>query len=101
MRRLLVNRWRCQFERPSVIRAIRRKIRVSIASDRTVLVDLEGTGINQPQAIEIMAGWDATAVKACGCNHTLPYPLPADVRIGVVQADRRGDGGHRYRRPRP
>ena len=47
-----------------------------------------------------MEGWDAATVKACGCIHTLPHPLPEDVRIGLVQADRRGDGGHRYRRPR-
>lgn len=83
-----------------MIRAIRRKIRGSIVADKTVLVDLEGTGVSGSQAAAIMEGWDAATVKACGCIHTLPHPLPEDVRIGLVQADRRGDGDHRDRRNR-
>jgi hypothetical protein len=80
------------------IERIRRTIRGSIVADKTVLVDLEGTGITAPQAAAIMAGWDAAAVKACGCNHTLPYPLPEDVRIGVIQSDQSGTSDRRRRR---
>src|SRR6202021_2419652 len=66
VRRLELNRWRGQFDRPEVIRTIRRKIRGTIASERTVLVDLEGAGITQEQAAEIMVGWSDREVKFCG-----------------------------------
>ena len=79
MRRLELNRWRGQFDRPEVIRTIRRKIRGTIASERTVLVDLEGAGITQEQAAEIMVGWSDREVKFCGCIHSLPVALPAEV----------------------
>jgi len=79
MTRLCLNRWRGQFEHPAVIPIIRRKIRGSIVSERTVLVDLEGAGITQEQAAEIMVGWSEREVKFCGSIHSLPVPLPADV----------------------
>lgn len=81
MRRILLNRWRGQFERPSVIRTIRRKIRGSVESDRTLLVDMEDSGITGEQAAAIMEGFDVGTVKFCGCVHTLPYPLPEGVMV--------------------
>jgi len=58
---------------------------------------LEGAGITGPQADEIMAGWDTQKVKACGCIHTLPVALPADVRIGVLQNDQSRTADRRRR----
>ena len=79
MVRLLLNRWRGQFESPSVIRTIRRKIGGGIIADKTVLADFENSDVTAQQVIDIMAGWDASRVKGCGCVHSLPYPLPPDV----------------------
>ena len=90
MTRLLANRWRGQYQHAAVVERIRRTIRGSIVSYKTVLVDFEGTHITGIQAAEIMAGWDTSTVKGCGCIHVLPYPLPGDVRIGVMQHDLEG-----------
>jgi len=89
MRRLLLNRWRGQFDHPSVIRIIRRKIRGTVESERTVLVDLEGTGITPEQAVKIMQGWDAHEVKFCGCPYTHPHPLPEGVVVPTLPAQSR------------
>jgi hypothetical protein len=83
--RLLANRWRGQYQHAAVVGRIRRTIRGSIVSHKTVLIDFEGTHVTRIQAAEIMAGWDTSTVKGCGCIHTLPFPLPGDVRIGVMQ----------------
>jgi hypothetical protein len=93
-----MNRWRGQYHNPTIVERIRRTISGGVVAHKTVLVDFEHTGVTGPQVEAIMMGWDASTVKACGCIHTLPHPLPADVRIGVVQSDHRGGGDHRYRR---
>jgi hypothetical protein len=97
MRRLLLIRWRGQFDRPAIVRLIRRKIRGTILSERTVLVDAEGTGITQEQAAAIMQGWDAQTVKFCGCVHTLPHPLPEGVVIPAAKPRPRRSNPPAYR----
>jgi hypothetical protein len=82
--RIELNRWRGKTGHPAVIQTIRRKIRGGIESQRTVLIDFERTGVTKKEVIEIMTGWDPATAKGCGSIHTLPYPLPADVRIGRV-----------------
>jgi len=84
VRRLLLIRWRGQFDRPAVIRIIRRKIRGSIM-EGSVLVDFEGSDVSAQQAAEIMAGFDAQTVKFCGCVHSLPYALPEGVVIPAAK----------------
>ncbi len=96
MRRLELSRWRGQFDRPAVIRTIRRKIRGSIM-EGSVLVDFEGSGVTQQQAAEIMAGFDAQTVKFCGCVHSLPHPLPEGVVIPAAKPRRRRSNPTAYR----
>jgi hypothetical protein len=76
MMRLLLNRFRGQYQNPVVIKRIRRTIAGSVVSHRTVLVDMEGSGITEKEAAAIMVGWDTTTVKFCGSLHSLPAALP-------------------------
>lgn len=96
MRRLELGRWRGQFDRPSVIRKIRRKIRGSIM-EGSVLVDFEGSDVSAQQAAEIMTGFDAQTVKFCGCVHSLPYALPEGVVIPAAKPRPRRSNPPAYR----
>ena len=90
MIRLELARWRGRTGRPAVVRLIRRKIRGGIQSSRTILIDFERTGATKKETIEIMAGWDPATAKGCGSIHTLPYPLPEDVRLDLINAGGQG-----------
>jgi hypothetical protein len=101
MRRLLINRWRGQLHHAVVIEMIRRKIRGTIVSDKTVLVDVEGTDIIGKQAAQLLDGWSDREVKFCGSVHTLPYPLPGNVVIGVGESSRGATTDHRLNGSKP
>ena len=74
MTRIEVKRWNGQFDRPSVLTTIRRKIQGAQVSG-TVLIDLESAVMTQQQVAEITRGWLDYKVKCCGSVASLPHPL--------------------------